>query len=268
MGGSRNIWQATPSPDGAWLAVKTLDTQEDLFVMKADGTGLRRLTNDRFKDREATWAPESRTLYFFSDRAGQYEVWRIKIDGSGLERMTRSTSDSPTQALAPDGTRMLLFYYSSPVERSIAIADATRPVEEKNLEWLPAIEKDLGFAPLRSTFSPDGKFLAGLSRSLSDFLPGIYVYSFESQKYEKLTDAGFPIAWLPDSRTILYGDSNRILAVDRESKAVRPAFMIPKGYGGFELSADGQSFYALRSEEQSDIWMIEYAEAEAKKISP
>ncbi len=42
------------SPDGQWLALSNLfERQEDVFVARTDGTGLRRLTDDAFRDRVA-----------------------------------------------------------------------------------------------------------------------------------------------------------------------------------------------------------------------
>ena len=69
------------------MVLKVQDTQEDLVVAAADGTGMRRITNDRFKDRSSRWGPDSELIYFLSDRTGRYDVWRIHRDGSGLGRL-------------------------------------------------------------------------------------------------------------------------------------------------------------------------------------
>ena len=49
---------------------------------------MRRITNDRFKDRSPQWGPDSELIYFFSDRTERYEEWRIHRDGSRLEQIT------------------------------------------------------------------------------------------------------------------------------------------------------------------------------------
>lgn len=57
--GSR--WANTPnvSPDGEWLAFDSQrGTQDDLFVIRRDCTGLRQLTDDVYKDRQPRWAPD------------------------------------------------------------------------------------------------------------------------------------------------------------------------------------------------------------------
>ncbi|HET6348302.1 MAG TPA: protein kinase, partial [Candidatus Krumholzibacteria bacterium] len=86
--GSRDIWEVEASPDGQWLALKAADPNEDLLIANVDGSGLRRLTNDAYKDREPCFTPDSKKLYFFSDRTGRYEVWSIRIDGSELTQIT------------------------------------------------------------------------------------------------------------------------------------------------------------------------------------
>jgi Tol biopolymer transport system component len=79
------------SPDGAWVAFNIAGAREDLFVMRSDGTGLRRLTDDVYRDRVPTWAPDSRHVTFRSDRpAGAnaertYRWWTIEVDGSNLQ---------------------------------------------------------------------------------------------------------------------------------------------------------------------------------------
>ena len=76
------------SPDGAWLVFWRLSPQEDLFIVRPDGTGMRQLTDDPFNDRGPRWSPDGEKIAFFSNRSGQYQVWTIRPDGSGLEQIT------------------------------------------------------------------------------------------------------------------------------------------------------------------------------------
>jgi Tol biopolymer transport system component len=57
------------SPDGSQLVFTGYDGGlTDLFIVNADGTGLRRLTNDRFADLQPVWSPSGGTLAFVTDR--------------------------------------------------------------------------------------------------------------------------------------------------------------------------------------------------------
>ena len=71
--------------------MRSSNTKEEAFMPSLNVTrmGLVRLTDDPFRDRAASWSWDSRTIYFSSDRSGQYQTWRIRSDGSGLEQVTR-----------------------------------------------------------------------------------------------------------------------------------------------------------------------------------
>jgi eukaryotic-like serine/threonine-protein kinase len=267
LGGTRHFWQASPSPDGEWLVLKGFDVQEDLFVAKADGSGLRRLTNDRHKDRGPAWSPDSATVYFHSDRSGRYEVWRISRDGSGLEQVTRTTGASPINTqVSPDGRSLLAYHIQHPA-RSVGLYDLSRPLPISGPQWIAPISPERAFSYF-ALWSPDSRHLAGMSRSLHSEFPGIYVYSLDEKNYEKLNDSGVPIGWLPDGRTILFVDRSTIFAIDRVSRETHQVASIPKGYSPSSISSDGRWIYMLKSDLQGDIWSLEYepARSEAKEV--
>ena len=77
-----------PSPDGSWLACRTAGVPEDLVLLRADGSELRRLTSDSFKDRGPLWDPAGERLAFYSTRGGKWDFWSIRVDGSDLRQLT------------------------------------------------------------------------------------------------------------------------------------------------------------------------------------
>ena len=78
--GSRQARHPDLSPDGEWLAFHDAGRQEDIFVVKTDGTELRQLTNDVYKDRYPRWSPDSRRIAFHSNRGGESDIWLINPD--------------------------------------------------------------------------------------------------------------------------------------------------------------------------------------------
>lgn len=85
-------------------------TTLDLYVMNADGSNVRRITNDR-KDNIASfapsWTPDGKALVFASNRSDprhrKFEVYKINLDGTGLERITYGEQFDGFPNFSPDG---------------------------------------------------------------------------------------------------------------------------------------------------------------------
>ena len=68
------------SPDGKQLVFTGYDGGiSDLFVVNADGSGLRRLTNDKYADLQPSWAPDGKTIAFATDRGGKTDFDALKF---------------------------------------------------------------------------------------------------------------------------------------------------------------------------------------------
>ncbi len=108
------------SPDGKQLVFTGYDGGlSDLFIVNADGSDLRRLTNDKYADLQPAWSPDGKTIAFTTDRGGETDFSTLKFgnmriglyhldDGriELLKHMDQGKNIDP--AWAPDG-RSLAF---------------------------------------------------------------------------------------------------------------------------------------------------------------
>lgn len=95
------------SPDGARIVFhRYRNSRTTLFVMNADGSGLRQLGSGF----EPAWSPDGRRIAF-ADRIGalgNYDIYTIDAAGSDRRRVTRSPVNDNDPDWSPDG-RTLAF---------------------------------------------------------------------------------------------------------------------------------------------------------------
>jgi TolB protein len=104
--GIKDVQGAAWSADGRRIAISAIaenDHDPEIFVLSADGTILRRLTNNHLSDRQPTWSPDGRRLAFASARTGLFQIYSMRADGSRQRRLTHQNEDCETPAWSPNG---------------------------------------------------------------------------------------------------------------------------------------------------------------------
>jgi TolB protein len=92
------------SPDGKQIAfMSARDGNPEIYVMNADGSNVRRLTNHPAGESSPTWSPSGSQIAFTSDRTGKAQIYVVNTDGSNFRRITvnESEADRPTWSPAP-----------------------------------------------------------------------------------------------------------------------------------------------------------------------
>jgi Tol biopolymer transport system component len=250
FGGSQEILTFEPSPDGKSIAFTTAGVQEDLFVANTDGSRMVQLTNDAARDRSATWSPNGKTLYFYSNRSGSYHIWSIHADGSGLDRVTddgdlqrHGARNMFAPNVSPDGRTL-----AAQTNESAALVHLDRPIGQR-LETLATFDGP--------KWSPDGERLLGIN-------PGIVIYSLRTRQLQPVLDRGNWPQWLPDGRHIAFFDKRSVGIFDLDSRRVTSTFAPTDvdlstaiAVSPF-LSRDGSTLYVRQAIEQGDIWLVHF----------
>jgi len=93
------IW----SPDGSMISFASSRAgQRQLFIMNADGSDVRQVTNLDSIGGRSTWSPDGSRLAFYSGPAGDHNIYIIHIDGTGLVQLTNG-GDNLGPSWSPDG---------------------------------------------------------------------------------------------------------------------------------------------------------------------
>ncbi len=92
------------SPDGERIAFlhAVEDTRDaDISTMAADGSDVRRLTDEPGVDAFPTYSPDGTKIAFQSDRAGKVDIYVMDADGSKVVRLT-DFDDDQRDGFRPD----------------------------------------------------------------------------------------------------------------------------------------------------------------------
>ncbi len=245
-----------------WMLFRTMDTPEDIYVMRSDGTGLRKLTDDLAKDRGPVWSPDGLMAAFYSNRSGHYEIWTVRRDGSDLRQRTNLEPGLVYFPIwSPAGRSMIITFDDKLVRMPVA----DQPVSLSDVEEIP-VDRGDAVSVYATSWSPDGRRVGGsLIGSNGELVGGLLLIDVATGR-NRLVRVDLPIppggsvyptlSWLPDGRRGIVRWGERILLVDAEAeKLTTLAQGLGRDGGTARLSADGKWIYMLDAREEGDLWL-------------
>ncbi len=251
---SRAFIQPAISPDGGWIALSSSWHQSDIYTIKTDGTEIRQLTSDGFRDRAPAWSPDGKQIAFYSNRSGVLDIWVMRPDGGGLNQLTKFPREtSPWNPYWFPSQSRIVFQN----QKGTFLVDLSKPVEGRRAEEIePRPPKNCRFQA--TSVSPDGKYLVGII--LDDSRGGassIAVYSFETRSYKNILDGGTGALWLSDGVRILCTKERGFYIIDARSGKARRLTGIPGDFSSFTLSRDDRKLYFTKIMDEVDLWIGE-----------
>lgn len=213
------------SPNGRLIAFDAIvNRNDDVWVMRADGRGRRRVTTNPAPDYFAAWSPDGRSIVFTSDRGNGEDLYVIGADGRGERELTTDGLREFGGAWSPDGS-LIAFAGNSRgnLEVEVVNADGTN---RRALTDHPARDEE-------PAWSPDGTRIAFTSERDGD--ANVYVMNADGSGLLRLTQDPSNDrrpSWSPDGTLIAFESDRDPAIFDRDV---------------YVMNADGSNQHRLRT---------------------
>jgi tricorn protease len=177
--GPQYVREASVSPSGARVA---LDFRGEIVTVPAEKGDPRNLTNTPgAHERSPAWSPDGKTVAYFSDESGEYQLVLAPQAGKGATRKVKLTGAG---------------FYSDPVwsrdskkllYRDNASAISCVDVESGKVTKVVEPRNGLGGRLSLASWSPDSKWVTYAANTPAQ-ISRVYVYSLDQDKSFPVTD--------------------------------------------------------------------------------
>jgi len=215
----------------------------DLWIYDIARQSASRLTGSSASDLHPLWSADGRTILFSSKRDSAYRLFTKRVDGADPERPFGAALG---EAIAEDWSRDGRYLSATIPRRGLWVF----PLEGGGKPWL--VSSDPAPNTFQSEFSPDGRFLAYMSREAGH--PEVFVEPLPatSERWQVSTRGGGEPHWRPDGKELYYLSTDGwLMSIDTSAAGWQndrpvPLFRVTlpdvDGYSDYGVSPDGQSF--------------------------
>lgn len=248
------IQDAAPSPTGRRAA---FEARGDVFSVPAEYGAVVDITSTSgAAERYPRWSPDGKSLAYWSDASGEYELTIRPADAAGTERKVTSLGAGYryTPFWSPDSKKIAFIDQAMRI-RIVEVDGGKLTSVDQSPEWIA----HGGLEAFRITWSPDSRWIT-FARQVASGQNAIFLFDTKDAKLQQATTGymndGMPV-FDPDGKYLYY-------ASDREFQPV---------YGSFDTSwtyANPTRIVAvpLRKDVKSPLAARNDAEGEKKPEEP
>lgn len=97
---------AFPGANGTIVFERGDGNQSEIYSANADGTGLKRLTNNSTPDYFPEVSPDGRSIAYTGRDDKGFQIFVMTLEGQGVVKLTSGSGDNEDPTWSPDGTRI------------------------------------------------------------------------------------------------------------------------------------------------------------------
>ena len=233
------------SPDGRQIVFQCTDDVErtaterpwQLFVMNADGSGMRQLLRTASNDQVPHWSPDGKRLVFHSNRSGVDQLYTMDAGGGPATQVTTTAAANSSASWSRDG-RHLIFHS----ERSGRPSDIYRmPAGGGEAVRLTTSGPEHGVP----YYSPDGRAITFQARSDGSWR--VWLMDADGRNQRPL--GASPGAQAASKALVLvsYSAEDVVALVPAETYSVGPTFPVAKDPHEITVSSDGTTCFSSQN---------------------
>jgi Tol biopolymer transport system component len=191
------------SPDGRHAAVQLIDVEtgtQDIWIYEVARNIRTRFTFDPLADVNPVWSPDGETVFFASNRDGDFAIYSKPLSGVGeVGRVASFGGAAFPDSLSPDGRRLV----------ALVAGDGTGAdmhLVELDNDNATSVFRRTDFNEGGGVISPDGRWIAYHSDESGDFEVYVTTFPEAGRRWQISSGHGVYPEWRRDGRQIVYSD--------------------------------------------------------------
>ncbi|HEX9972209.1 MAG TPA: BamA/TamA family outer membrane protein [bacterium] len=109
----------------------------DIYLVKSDGSGLKRLTSNDMDDKSPQWTPDGEHLLFVSDKSGISNIYYIDMETEAVNALTDMITGIAQLSIGFKSNRLAFTAFSNAGYDIYIWADPFSSIEEKEIQPKP-----------------------------------------------------------------------------------------------------------------------------------